>query len=719
MNRYLPWPYGAAAGACLGVLLDAQPWFWLLALLPLPLLAPPPWRLAAVALVVLAPAVWVRAVNWEARHTLPATGTMQLTGTSDGSTLHVTWPFRSSLAISPRGALPPGQGTVLAEVREAAGKRNPGGFDHASWLRARGISGQALIRETAGFTPVVTLAARMRQGVEAGLDEREAALMTALTLGQRDALADLQDDFKLAGMAHLLALSGLHLGVLVLGLRRLLRRLGAWHVPLLLIVAGGYVLLTGATPGMLRAAIMVGVLLLVELAGTGRVPAATSLALSLAITLLYRPAWLHDTGLQLSYGSVAGLLVFASPLAERLGVDVRAPAWSLRTLVAGGFASSVAAQLPTMSVVASSFGLVPLFSAVTNIIAVPLAGILVPLGNLAAVAGLLGTGLAAVINQLTGVVAGLMIRLASAAAHLPVLPWGEIEPSGHWYWLAACAALAFMLHRKLRPQSALCVCLAALVAVQLTPVRLAPPELLAIDVGQGDAFVLRFPGGTSVLVDAGGSLFGDFDPGASTVVPALRAIGVFKLDLLVSTHADLDHAGGLPAVLAAVPVQAVITGFPEPDREIFRALEAAAAAAGVPLIGVRRGQELKLGDATLRVLNPAMQPAASSNDNSVALQASWQGRSLAVLPAEVAADVELQLGAAPAEVLVVPHHGSRFSSSMALLHAVGGQTAVISVGRNNFGHPHPDVLDRLAQAGYEVRSTRDEGAVRLPLGTRR
>ena len=127
------------------------------------------------------------------------------------------------------------------------------------------------------------------------------------------------------------------------------------------------------------------------------------------------------------------------------------------------------------------------------------------------------------------------------------------------------------------------------------------------------------------------------------------------------------------------------------------------------------GERVVIGELELSVLNPPVNPTGESNEDSLAFNVSWLGRPLLVMPGEVSASTEATLAVAAAPLLSVPHHGSRFSSSDRLLQAVGGRVAVISVGRNNYGHPHPDVLGRLAAHGYEVRTTLSEGAVRIPL----
>lgn len=712
---YLPWPVPACAGLLTGIVVvgagpvAAIPFLVVASLL---IISQPQPRQALLVVLVAVPLGAGRQLQWQARADpiagLAQAGPVLMGGHSDGTVLDLEWPVRASLWISPAGALPAGEVVLTGAVDYAPGRRNPGGFDFRSHLSARGIHGQVVVSELRGSQPVRGLKERLRAGLRNGLSGDAAALTEALTLGERSELGGLRDSFAAAGLAHLLALSGLHLGVLVGTADRLLRRTGRLRFLLLPGLVAGFLVTVGVSASLLRAALMSFLLTAGDWAGSGRPSGWTRLCLAALITLLWRPAWLFDLSFQLSYLCLAGLLGFASGRS-------RGAWWQPQVLLLGGAVASIAAQLPTMSLTAGTFNAVPLFSVPVNLLAIPLAGLLVPLGMSAALLGALHPALALVPNVVTDQVAGLLIRTAEAGALLPQLTWGEVSASGHLHWACFCLVLLALRHGWLRPLRAALLAAVVLGASLLSPDPKPPAELIALDVGQGDAFLLRFRRGPAVLVDAGGNAWSDFDPGARTVVPALRALGVTSLDLVVATHADADHIGGLPAVLDALPVQALLLGADESGRPLFDALLAAAARNSVPVLRAVSGESLLLGDLRLQVLNPLPVPTGEPNEDSLAFNIWWQDRPVAVMPGEVSERTEARLAAVPAPVLIVPHHGSRFSSSERLLAAVAGQVAVISVGRNNYGHPHPSVLERLADHGFRVRTTMEEGAVRVAL----
>jgi competence protein ComEC len=730
---FVPWPWPAAAGCMLGIAAAryglTSTGGVLLACLALPVLLYG-WqrrrldgRIATLLLLLLCAALagQVRYAQWRDAPDLLAGlygRTLAFSGVSDGTLLYLDAPHGAVVEMSPRGSVAAGEVQVTGVLQQAAEKRNPGGFDHAAHLRRRNVAGQLLVSAVTSLQPAVTLRERFRQAARTGLADRPAAVVEALTLGIRENLGDLRETFALAGTAHLLALSGLHVGVLLLAAGKLLGGLGRWRYPLLLVLLVCYVQLTGVSPSILRAAIMAGCTLLLGWSGFGRIQPWTAWSLAAFVALLLHPAWLFDLSFQLSYGAVAGILLLATPLARLLQGSRRLPWWHPRVFLGVALLTSIAAQLLTFSLVAGEFGGVPLLSPVVNLLAIPLTTLLVPLGNAAALAGLLLPAAAAAINSVTGVLANALILLAEHAAALPFLPWGEVGNAGHYYWLAAALAVVLAVQRQLRAWQALLVVLCALLASGFTPPAHAPAEFIAFDVGQGDSVLLRFPGRIHVLVDGGGGVFSDFRPGARIVVPALRALGVNQLDLVVATHADTDHMQGLVDVLELLPVQQLVIGQEEADRPLFNELLAAAARRGVGVRQVRRGESLRIGEVELRVLGPRRHEPGASNDGSVVLEVHWRGWNQALLLGDLPQEGERGLTPAPARILLVPHHGSRYSTSAALLQQVAGQHAVISVGRNNYGHPHPSVLERLQAAGYQTHITRLVGAVRLPLQDR-
>lgn len=238
--------------------------------------------------------------------------------------------------------------------------------------------------------------------------------------------------------------------------------------------------------------------------------------------------------------------------------------------------------------------------------------------------------------------------------------------------------------------------------------------MVFLDVGQGDSTVIRLPGLT-LLADAGGSVNSDYDVGGRTVVPALRALGIRRLDLLIATHADTDHIEGVSGVLRELPVGELWIGHNKLGDPVLDGVLQTAREQGVRVREVRRGDQITAAGATLTVLWPPGNVwSTEDNDNSVALRLESRGWHTALL-GDLADPAESLVGPGPLNVLKAAHHGSRYSTGEAILRQTTPADAVISVGRNTYGHPHPDVLSRLQTAGVKVWRTDQSGTIRWPI----
>ncbi|MDZ7706009.1 MAG: ComEC/Rec2 family competence protein [Trueperaceae bacterium] len=384
-------------------------------------------------------------------------------------------------------------------------------------------------------------------------------------------------------------------------------------------------------------------------------------------------------------------------------------------LVVGSLIVSVAAQALSLPLVLSTFGSVSLLNPFVNLVAILLTGLVVPLGFLSGVVGLVALPLSRLINIVTNGLTGLLIQVAEWGAALPSLPWGEIEPLGYLYYAVGVTALVLVVRGLLRPWRGLLVLSVAILCSMLSAPSERPPEIVYLDVGQGDSALIRLPGRVEILVDGGGTPFSDFDIGARTVVPALRALGVDELELVIATHADTDHMEGLVSVLEQMPVQQLVVGIPNPDNPLYTRLQATAEARNVPIVPVLRGQSLSIGAARLDILHPANRSFEDENENSVAFVLNYQNVPKALFLGDLSTEIEKSLAFPNLDIVMAGHHGSRYSSSPELIAATTPAYAIFSYGRNNYGHPNREVVARFEAAGATIYETFRHGAVRLPL----
>ncbi|MGY2895395.1 DNA internalization-related competence protein ComEC/Rec2 [Deinococcus sp. UYEF24] len=719
----LPAPLPPLLGVMAGILLGfGSAWGWPLAALGL-VVAGLSRRYWLLILVLLAAGLgqW-REQTWEHTPNVLAGyvgGNLTLKGHWDGQFLALQNP-PAQVALSPRPLAPPGAMTVRGVLTTPPGRRIPGGFDYAFWLRAQGVHTVLAGATVKSSTPETGFRSWFRRGLASGLPPQEAALMTAVELGDKNALGNqdknqagfaedygVQDSFTRAGLAHLMALSGQNVALLVgvltlLFIRTPLGRVGLWRYPLMMLLLPGFLLLVGFAPSIVRAVSMGELALLGLWLGRGRLDVYGVLSLTALGGLAVQPAWLFDVGFQLSYLAVLGLTLSGRAAAW---LPERWPEWVRLPLVA-----SLLAEAATLPVVAGNFHQLSLVGLPANLLAEGVMAALVPLGFLAGLMGPLGW----LPNSLNGLLLDALLWISGTFAKAPTLPWGVIAPVGFAAYAVFAAAGVLWLRKTVPLWVPALVGLLCVLGTAL-PSRLAPTrEVVFLDVGQGDSTLIR-ANGLNMLLDGGGTPRGDYDVGAGTVVPALHAMGVFKLDVVVATHADSDHIEGLSSVLRLMPVGELWIGQRKQGDPVLTALLDAATERHVPVREVRRGDSVASGDIRLNVLWPKGAPwSTADNDNSVVVQLVSPKFRTAVL-GDLPDPAETLLGVGRLDLLKTAHHGSRFSSGEAFLAETQPTNAIISVGRNTYGHPNDDLLARLANRNVKVWRTDQVGTIRWPI----
>ena len=548
-------------------------------------------------------------------------------------------------------------------------------------------------------------------------ERQAAALAKALLLGETAELApETVSAFRDGGVAHILAISGVHVALLALGLTVALRpfrpsvRVRDGLVLLATLAFGAF---TGGRAPVLRAVFMIGLYLAARLLGRPTSPAHV-MALSALVLLAWDPADLFDVGFLLSYAAVFGIAavapLFSGPLRRRLPVPL-----------ADGIAATLGAELCVFPIQATVFHVVPFVALLSNLVVVPLASLflfaaalLMPLllaGPLAA-AFALGP-----LAALSGTIVGIL-RLFDALGAVRVVPTPLFVEAALLSLLLAAAGTL----RWRRPRRAALA--GALVLVFLASARPSSAErpgearLVALDVGQGDSFLIVTDRGR-VLVDGGGTFDASYDFGRTRLLPRLAALGAVSFDAVILTHPHPDHSRGLLAALKLLPVDRVYLPRGAPRNLFLDETLGATARCGVPVEALAAGDRFVAAGVPFEVLHPGPETYSRSPENNGSLVLLLRlGARRVLLTGDIEAAAEKDLLARgtglSADVLKVPHHGSRTSTTPDFLEKVAPRLALVGVGRRNrFGHPGGEVMARLASAGARVFRTDRHGDVSL------
>ncbi len=555
---------------------------------------------------------------------------------------------------------------------------------------------------------------RIRQAATRHLGDGTGGLLVGFVTGDTRLLPDDdQEAMRATGLTHLTAVSGANVAIVIGGvlmLASLMRLPAPWSRRAVALTVVGFALLTRFEPSVLRAGTMALVVLTVAARGVAR-DARHALAGAVLLLLLLDPRLAGSLGLLLSASATAGVLVVAPVVRERLP---RMPRW-----LADVTSITIGAQIAVVPLLLATFGELTVASVPANLVAVPAAAV-------AAVLSFIGSVLALIhldVGGLVFAVAGLPARGVLLAAHGFAGMGGSVELARPATVLALLGGCGWLLAgRGTRVARVALAGLAAgllAAAVPMVAGSLAPREfaVTAIDVGQGDAFLIESPG-ARVLIDGGAD---------DTAARWLRANGRRHLDLVVITHPHLDHVGGVPDVVRDLRVDAVwFRPLPTEIPEVAELFEAAAAQA-TPIRSPAIGDRVMVGDLLVEVLHPPSgRPyrwaRSELNETSVVVRVTHQGRRV-LAPGDIEADAQADLlatGAAGlvAEVLLVPHHGAS-TSAAEFFAAVDPIVAVISAGRDNrHGHPHPETLATLQDRRIEVRRTDQEGTIRVAVPAR-
>ena len=547
-------------------------------------------------------------------------------------------------------------------------------------------------------------------------DEETAGFLMSILTGDRTLLSEQAgNDLSESGIYHITAVSGMHCGFLVIAVAFLVgrhrrRMLAACAIPLLVF----YAFLTGGSPSVVRACVMLTLLLAAPLFRREN-DGATSLLTALMLILLHNPFAAASVGLQLSFGAMAGLLWLTPKLYACLSGGKRRG--KVLSFVVGSFAATMGALVFTVPLSAYYFGFVVLIAPLSNLLCLWVTGVIFVTGLAVVGLGFVWPGAAALAAFLPELCTRYVLHVTHLLAKVPHHALYTDNPYLK-YWLIfvyVLFALAYLCGKGRRKYAvaAVCALLSLAVTIHLGAADYdARLETVILDVGQGQSIVLTSDD-TCALVDCGSA--NSWYGAGSEAADRLLTMGHRKLDYLVLTHYDSDHVNGVTGLLSRMKVKTVLLPSAEDEDGLKTQILAAAEKHGAEVRLINKVEVLPLGSAELTVF-PPVRADGEDNEHGLSVLAVLDERELLITgdmdtPTE---KILLQTYELPdIEVLVAGHHGSKNATSAALLDALKPETVCISAGENNYGHPADAMLRRLAERACSVYRTDLHGNIRI------
>ncbi len=614
-------------------------------------------------------------------------------------------------------------------------RKNPGSFDYSQFLKQKGIHWVFSIQKLQNCTnKPLNAFDRIKQYRQKGLEaiqerfpNHSAGIVQALLFGERGVIdKEVVEAYQTLGLIHVLVVSGLHVGAVLAFLYWIMLRAGLVREKVhavLLLVLPVYVLLTGAAPSVMRAAIMAAAVM-IGLLFRKKLHPLESISFAFLLITFIHPNELFHVGFQLSFVISFGLIASAAMVNKLFS-------HALARLLA----VSIIAQLLSIPLIVYYFHHISILSFIVNAFFVPLfTAIVMPLSFFSFFASfvfpLLSKPLIFVHKAFVMFIHETLVRIDS----LPFasITLGQISPLYAVLYFAAIVYLFIQIERQTKLTYTMVksfIPFLVLLAVHYSHPYINPyGKVTMINVGQGDSILIELPFRKAVyLIDAGGAPFfgaqedwqvrrNPFDVGKDIVIPVLKAEGIRKIDKLILTHGDEDHIGGAKAILEQVKVNELVYGKSKQFENNEKELLMAANEKKIKVSFVASGMSWRKGMHSFHILGPTGNEE-SKNDRSIILYTKLGGVAwLFMGDAEQNSEVNFvrRYSNIQAEVLKVGHHGSKTSTSEQLLQSVQPKVALISVGRgNSYGHPHEEVLSRLEAKGIRIFRTDIDGAIQF------
>ena len=628
---------------------------------------------------------------------------------------------------------------VRGELERISAPGNPGEFNAQQFYACQGIyyfmKNGVIQKKSRTYSIYGQFLTEIYEKIREILQEAagdDAGIYQAMLLGEKNSLdEELKMRYQMAGIVHVLAISGLHISVLGMGLFSLLKKLSlgnVWAGLLSLSVMLQYGMLTGGSVSAMRAVCMFVLAIGARILGRSY-DLLTALSASAILLLINTPAYLYSSSFLLSFGAVAGLGI-AAPMLDRL---VDCENGGIKIII-----SSFAVQLMTLPVILRVYGEVSVLGLVLNLVILPTVSVVLTCGLVCSVVGFFSIRVAGIMLIPGNLLLLLYEKLCVLAGKIPFCTWIGGAPEiwrcvvyygilagGLWY------ASKMSKKRKYNQKRILpcCICCGILLLGVLF-LGFRQRNILSIsclDIGQGDGIVIQLPGGKNIMVDGGSS--NKKNIASYQLLPYLKNQGISVIDAILISHTDADHISGVQELmdlkekqLTTLHIKNLLLPEWKTQDAVYCKLEEQAERAGIKVLKLHQGQRFSFGNTSIEILSPEVGAEGEDvNEDGIVMELR-HGEFRGLFTGDIGAETEKKLLALLDDVdfLKVGHHGSRYSTCQEFLDRIRPELAVISCSDSNtYGHPSPETTERLDKNGIKTMYTMKSGAVTVYTDGRR
>ena len=634
--------------------------------------------------------------------------------------------------------------TFVGEVELPAKQRNRGGFDYSKYMYSQNLYGSIFVNnennfeiiEENRFNLITCIQNSIFDKLRALLPKEQLGILLGMIIGDTFYISEeIIDSFKTSGITHLLAVSGSNVAYVIILSKFLFDKIFGKSfsniISIFMIIL--FVLISGASPSVVRAGIMAIILIISEI--LARQPDTKStIAITASIILLYNPFIICDVGFILSFGGTLGIVALNTKIIDIFNkkflifAENKIFKYIIETL-----SVTLAAQIILVPVMWYYFNTISFISITTNLLVAPYTGIITILGLIIYFVSFIFTPLAKLLSYSIFFLISLMISISKFCS---IVPFGNIAlPTPNLiiiviYYLIVYYIFVFKTEEKCQyrfisednhkriKKRCLRVMISLLIIFQII-IYIIPKnyiEINIIDVGQGDSTLIKSDN-YKVLIDGGGSENSDYDVGGQILIPYLLDNTNGVIDLMIISHFHEDHVEGCISVLEELKVKKVIIGVQPKKTDLYDEVLRITREKNIPLITVSKGDKITIEDIEFEVLYPErdLKIKEDLNNNSLVIKMKYYEWSF-LLTGDIEKEAEsiLSSEALDVDILKVAHHGSKTSTTEELLDVITPKIALISLGKDNkFGHPHKNVLDRLENSKCKIYRTDENGEISL------